>query len=159
MRLADRIALMRAGRLVQVGTADELYRTPVDLFTARFFSEFNEIAADVQNGGVSTPLGAFPAPGFGEGERVDVCIRPLGLKLSRAGGDGKSGNGIVGRVARRHFLGGVDLVDLAVEGMATPVKARVSSGFGHDIGSEVSIAVDPNHLLIFARQPCDDDAP
>src|SRR5690606_35736802 len=57
MRMADRIALLRDGLLVQVGTADELYRNPCDLFTAAFFSEINEFSAIVRNGGVETPLG------------------------------------------------------------------------------------------------------
>ena len=43
IRLGDRIAVMRAGRLVQVGKAEELYRNPADLFVARLFSEINEI--------------------------------------------------------------------------------------------------------------------
>src|SRR5215510_14123594 len=43
IRLGDRIAVMRAGRLVQAGTAEELYRNPADLFVARLFSEINEI--------------------------------------------------------------------------------------------------------------------
>ena len=43
MRLGDRIAVMRGGRLVQAGKAEELYRNPADLFVARLFSEINEI--------------------------------------------------------------------------------------------------------------------
>ena len=43
IRLGDRIAVMRGGRLVQVGKAEELYRNPADLFVARLFSEINEI--------------------------------------------------------------------------------------------------------------------
>lgn len=52
MRMADRIALLKDGRLVQVGTADTLYRTPCNLFAAGFFSEINEFAA-VAKGGAS----------------------------------------------------------------------------------------------------------
>jgi iron(III) transport system ATP-binding protein len=153
MRMADRIVLMRRGRVVQVGTADELYRVPVDLFTARFFSEFNEIAADVHDSHVSTPLGRFAAPGYAEGERVDVCIRPLAVKLKR------SGNGIRGLIGQRHFLGGADLVELAVDGLDIPVKARVPGGFALSSGAEVSIDVDPRHVLLFRRRPCDDETP
>ena len=43
IRLGDRIAVMRAGRLVQAGKAEALYRNPADLFVARLFSEINEI--------------------------------------------------------------------------------------------------------------------
>src|SRR5690606_35249804 len=41
MRLGDRIALLRGGLLVQVGTAEELYSRPADMFAAGFFSEIN----------------------------------------------------------------------------------------------------------------------
>ena len=58
MRMADRIALMRAGRLVQVGRPEELYRHPVDLMTARFFSEINEVAGTVRGRGGSRPRSA-----------------------------------------------------------------------------------------------------
>ena len=49
IRLGDRIAVMRAGRLVQAGKAEALYRNPADLFVARLFSEINEIP--LQGGG------------------------------------------------------------------------------------------------------------
>ena len=47
MGLADRIFLMRQGRLVQAGTPEELYRQPVDAAAARFFSDANEIRGAV----------------------------------------------------------------------------------------------------------------
>src|SRR5688500_1332851 len=43
MRIADRIVLMRAGKVVQEGTAEEVYHRPADLFAARFFCDFNEV--------------------------------------------------------------------------------------------------------------------
>jgi ABC-type sulfate/molybdate transport systems ATPase subunit len=45
MLVADRVALMRGGRLIQEGDPATLYRAPVDLAAARFFCELNEIAA------------------------------------------------------------------------------------------------------------------
>src|SRR3712207_883896 len=43
LRMADRVAVMRAGRLVQTGIPEEIYRRPADLFVARFFCEMNEV--------------------------------------------------------------------------------------------------------------------
>ena len=146
MRLADRIALMRRGRLVQVGRADELYRNPVDLFTARFFSEFNEIVAEVRDRGVATPFGTVPVNGFLEGERIDVCIRPQGIRIETVKG------GTAGRVLRRRFLGDVDLVEIAVEGLDEPLKARVPGGTGAGDGAEVWIHVDPHQILLFRHE-------
>ena len=47
MRIADRIVLMRHGRIVQIGTAETLYRQPSSLFAARFFCDFTEIEGQV----------------------------------------------------------------------------------------------------------------
>src|SRR5690349_474202 len=57
MRMGDRIALLKDGRLVQVGTAEELYNSPASLFAAGFFSEVNIFEARALNGAVDTPLG------------------------------------------------------------------------------------------------------
>ena len=65
MRLGDRIAVMRAGRLVQAGKAEALYRSPADLFVARLFSEINEIGYRVAGGGIDTPIGRFAGAGLG----------------------------------------------------------------------------------------------
>ncbi|MDP2621733.1 MAG: ABC transporter ATP-binding protein [Hyphomicrobiales bacterium] len=146
MQLADRIALMRRGRLVQVGPADELYRTPVDLFTARFFSEFNEIIGQVRDKCVTTPFGTVPANGFLEGEEIDVCIRPQGIRIETVPG------GTAGRILRRRFLGDVDIIDIAVEGLDEPLKARVPGGACAGAGTEIWVHVDPQQILLFRRE-------
>src|SRR5690606_27068866 len=62
LRIADRIALLRDGRLVQVGPPQELYSRPASLFAAQFFSEVNELPCHVRDGRAETPLGTFRAP-------------------------------------------------------------------------------------------------
>jgi iron(III) transport system ATP-binding protein len=145
MRMADRIALMRRGRLVQVGTAEDLYAAPVDLFAARFFSELNEIDAEARDGGVPTPFGTFPAPGRADGEAVVVAIRLQGFRL------GPPGSGVAGRVIRRRFLGEVALVDLAVEGLETTLKSRLREDVPLSPGDDVGVSVDPRDVLVFPR--------
>ena len=83
MRLGDRIAVMRAGRLVQAGGAEALYHQPADLFVARLFSEINEIRYRVAGGGIDTPIGKLPAPGLADGSRAVVCIRERGIRCRR----------------------------------------------------------------------------
>lgn len=145
MRLADRIALMRQGKIVQIGRAEDLYKHPADLFTARFFSEFNEFAATVVGQRVPTPVGDFAANGFAAGAEVDVCIRPQGVRVMPAG------QGIAGRVLRRRFLGDLDLVEIAVEGLDTSLKSRVPGGIDIAVGNEAGIEIDPAEVLIFER--------
>ncbi len=141
MRMSDRIALMRAGRLLQVGTARDLYERPVDLYAARFFSEMNEFEGVVRGGLVETPAGKVDAGGRAEGSKVTVGIRPQGIHL----GD----TGVAGRVVGHRFLGEVDLYDIAVAGRDIPVKVRTRGPLPFVIGDTVSIALEQRDVLVF----------
>lgn len=145
MRMADRIALLRKGRLVQVDTPEALYARPVDLTTARFFSELNEFDGVASRGAVATPFGAFAAPGQPDGARLVVCIRQSGLLVH------PPGRGVQGRLIRSRFLGEVWLAELAVDGLDVPLKARVRDAAAHPPGSDISVTVDPRDILVFAR--------
>ncbi|MGD1876215.1 MAG: ABC transporter ATP-binding protein [Kiloniellaceae bacterium] len=82
MFMADRIALMRAGRMVQLGTPANLYYQPVDAFAASFFGEINYLEGIVEAGEVATPFGAVAAGKLPEGSPVQVLIRPEALHLT-----------------------------------------------------------------------------
>jgi iron(III) transport system ATP-binding protein len=144
MRIADRIVLMRSGRIVQEGSAEDLYQRPTDLFAARFFCDFNEVEGVVRGGSVATPVGNFPAAGLAEGSRAIVCIRPQGIRLIAPGFC------LPGRAVSRRFLGEVDLVQVAVEGLDRPLQARVRDGFRPQVGHDVGVGIDENEVLVFA---------
>lgn len=141
MRMADRILMMQGGRIVQGGTGEELCRRPATLQVARFFAEWNEIPATVQAGRASTPAGDFPAPGFADGTRVTVCMRPAGIRFGAAGE--------TGRIVARHFLGDAEMVHVAVEGLAQPLRVIAPPGNGPAIGAEVRFTVAPDDVLVF----------
>lgn len=145
MRMGDRIALMRKGQLVQIGSANDLYYNPADIFVARFFSELNEFTGTVSGGGVETPIGKLPCDNLTEGDMVDVCLRPQGIRLS------ENGEGLPGRVTRTRFLGEVDLLDIAVDGLDLPLKARVREHSGFPVGSDVNLCFDAKDTLFFPR--------
>ena len=144
MLLADRIALMRAGRLVQEGEPRALYREPVDLFAARLFCELNEIPAVVHDGVAVSAAGRFPAPDLAEGSSAVVAIRPQGISLR------PTGTGLAGRLESRRFLGEVEQISLTVNGIAEPLTARVRERVYLPPRSEVGIAIDPAEVLVFA---------
>jgi len=146
MRMGDRIALMRQGRLVQLGTADELYNHPHSLFVARFFSELHELAAVAGDGEVETVFGRYRAPGIRPGTAVDVCVRPQGIVL------GEPGEGRAGRVMRRRFIGEVDLVDIDVDGLDIPLQARIRDGGRFAVGMDVGVRLDERDVLAFERR-------
>jgi ABC-type Fe3+/spermidine/putrescine transport system ATPase subunit len=86
--LADQIAVMRSGRILQTGTSLELYQSPHDLFVADFFGDINCLPAKVRvrGGARFATLGesvAVPIEGdFAEGIDVLLAIRPSDLVLS-----------------------------------------------------------------------------
>ncbi|MDP8994079.1 MAG: ATP-binding cassette domain-containing protein, partial [Pseudomonadota bacterium] len=80
MSMADRILLMRGGRLVQQGRPETLYHQPIDADAARFFCDFNELTAPVFDGVAATPLGTFPVSGLRAGEEALIMIRPQGVQ-------------------------------------------------------------------------------
>lgn len=149
MQLSDRIVLMRAGRIVQHGSAKELYDSPASLFAARFFSHMNELDGRVAAGRVVTRVGDFPAPGRPDGEAVTVAIRPSGVLLASAEG---AASGIPGRIVSRRFLGEIDLFDVAMEGLDTYLQARGRAGEDFTAGAEVRVGFDPRDVLVFGPE-------
>ena len=146
MVLGDRIALLRDGRIAQIDTAAAIYRKPVDLNAARFFSPLSEIEATVEGGVADTPLGRVPAAGFAEGAAVVVAVRPVGaLDMSMAG------PGIPGRILAKRDAIGIDLCEVRVEGLDRPVGIRQRSDAGFVPGADVFLSLNPEHILVFAK--------
>ncbi len=147
MRLGDRVAVMRAGRLVQIGKAEELYRTPADLFVARLFSDINEISYPVVGGAIQTPIGNLRAPGLVEGESAILCLRQRAIYLRPAG------TGLYGRVLHVRFLGDVAHVEVGIQGFEGILKVRMLEALAPAKGEEVGIEINPANALVFPAQP------
>ena len=143
MRLADRIAVLRRGRLVQTGTAEDLYDHPAELFVARLFSEINEIAFSARGGVIDTPLGQVPAPGIAEGETAILGLRERGIRVTDVG------QGLPGRILHAKFLGDIALLEVGVQGFDTPLRVRTPEGRTRPKGSEVGIEIDMSRVLVF----------
>jgi iron(III) transport system ATP-binding protein len=145
MQVADRIVLMREGRILQSGTPETLYRKPVDIEAARFFCDLNEIPGDIRGGVIQTGLGQFPARGKADGAGF-LCIRPQGIQVTTEPG------GIPGRVQALRFLGETQQVDLRVQDVETPLRARIRQSSGLRRGSDVRITIDPQEILVFGSE-------
>ncbi|KKB09447.1 ABC transporter ATP-binding protein [Devosia chinhatensis] len=146
MIMGDRVALLRQGRIAQIGSAAEIYRRPVDLAAARFLSPLGEIETEVRSGAASTPFGAVPAPGFVDGAPVTIAIRPVGGAEIRVAGQGTPGR----IVARREAIG-VDLFEVKVEGLEAPLAVRQSANAGLVPGKDVFVSLNMEHVLVFGR--------
>ena len=127
--LADRIALMREGRVVQEGTSEELYFSPVSRWAAEFVGAANVLRGTVVSGTVQTSIGSFPANGASALTAADVLVRPELLEL-RPDPAGKAE--VVGREFRGHdvfyrvLLDGVELVSHRPSTEIVPLGSRVS---------------------------------
>ena len=90
LTMSDKIVVMNAGEIQQVGTPTEIYRTPVNEFVAKFIGETNIIdgvVADDEHVVFEDKKFECDARGFESGEKVDIVIRPEHLDLvSRAEG-------------------------------------------------------------------------
>ncbi|MBM3490635.1 MAG: ABC transporter ATP-binding protein [Alphaproteobacteria bacterium] len=144
MRAADRIALMRAGRLEQVDTPDRLYCAPVNRFVAEFFGELNAWRGRAGRGCIDTPFGCFAA-GQAEGTMVDVLLRPEGIRLC------EPGRGIEGVVLDCRSLGASWLVDVVLPESGLRLRARTGRGDAGQ-GQPVGLAIDPARAFVFPAE-------
>ncbi len=81
MFLADRIAVMREGKAVQVADSLAIYTNPSDPFVASLFGPVNQFKTQVRNGAAATPVGDVRAPAVLEGQQVMVVIRADAMEL------------------------------------------------------------------------------
>lgn len=145
MGLADRIFLMRQGRLVQSGTPEQLYRAPVDAAAARFFSETNTLSGRPSGRVVETPLGRFPCPaGLAAAEAV-VLIRPQGITVA------PGHEGLEGHVLETRFQGDDVRCAILFRGMEEPLTARIDSRVAPQRGTTALFAIDPAHVFVFGK--------
>ncbi len=143
MRIADRIVLMRKGKIAQIGTGEDLYRRPASLFAARFFSDFNEIGGLFATMRSIRLLAASPRP-----------VSPMGRRrwsaFAAGGPSARRGFLPPGRVAARRFLGEVDVVHVAVQGLERPLTVRTQEHTPFKAGTEVGVDVRRDEVLVFS---------
>jgi iron(III) transport system ATP-binding protein len=144
MVLGDRIALLRDGKLVQIDQSNAVYEAPVDLAAARFLTHLSEIASEVQNGQVKTPLGDVPAKGRANGQKVVVAIRTVGdLDVV------VEGQGTPGRIVSKREALGIDILEVQVAGLDTLLRLRLPSNIAFEIGKNVFLRLNSEHVLVF----------
>jgi putative spermidine/putrescine transport system ATP-binding protein len=113
LSMADRVGVMKDGKLEQIAMSDQLYANPATAFVAEFVGTMNRIPGELTGSGQVRSLGgAVPvhgeAPADGARE-VDVLVRPEGLRIEPVPG----GNGIV---TDRAFLGSVTRISVLLSG-------------------------------------------
>ena len=155
MRMADEIALMRDGRIVQQGAPYNVYNAPVDKAAAAFFSDINVIRGASKGALTETPFGAFLTPGQAEGAAVDIVIRPQHLKIDfDRGGRGPNptvgdGTAARGTVMRARYLGASSLVDFRMEFDGSVLVASVPGVFLPKAGAALWLMIRRDRCFVF----------
>lgn len=155
MRMADEIALMRAGIIVQKGAPYNLYNAPVDRAAAAFFSDVNVIRGTSRGALTDTPFGAFLTPGHADGGAVDIVIRPQHLKIDfdRAGRGPnptpQDGTAARGTVTRARFLGHESLVEFKMAHDGSALTAAVPGVFLPKPGTALWLMIRRDRCFVF----------
>jgi iron(III) transport system ATP-binding protein len=151
LSLADRVAVLRDGRIAQHATPQDLYARPIDDELARFVGDANLIEGVLEGGLVATPLGRLPAVWHGEPLPtpcpVTVLVRPEQIDLRPTDG----GEGLGGRVLRTGYHGHDAVLHVQIEqdGAArrllvrTLGDARLSPGSTVTLGARGPVLVWP----------------
>lgn len=151
--MADRMAIMKDGVFVQVGSPREIYQSPADSFVASFVGETNFITGNIQdvsdgNATIETPVGILYSEciyhDFTPGQEVSCSIRPEAIKLN-----GKLGqNTLAAEIGTVTYLGRVEEYELIIED-SLKLKAII-----HDPGTDskktgetVKISLSPNAVV------------
>jgi iron(III) transport system ATP-binding protein len=158
MRMADEIALMRAGRIVQGGAPYNIYNAPVDRQAAAFFSDINIIKGKVEGSLVSTAFGEFLAPGHADGTNIEIVIRPQHIRIDfDRGGKGpnptaQDGAPARGIVARARFIGRGSLVDFQMDYDGSTLTASIPSVFLPSIGTPLWLMIRRERCFVFVNK-------
>jgi iron(III) transport system ATP-binding protein len=135
LSMADQVAVLRDGRLVQLTDPRTLYRSPRDLDVATFVGEAVVLAADVRDGTAHCALGALPVQGERPDGRARVLLRPEQLRLSAPAADA-----VVARVRSVDFYGHDSRVWLELPDGVT-VSARLDGADLPSAGDQVAVTV------------------
>lgn len=155
MRMADEIALMRDGRIVQQGAPYNVYTRPIDRAVAAFFSDINTLRSEVNGALAETPFGQFLAPGFPDGSEVEIVFRPQHVRLDfDRGGSGPlptAAEGVAARgvVERARFLGHESLVEFRMDHDHSVLKATVPNVFLPEKGRVMWLTVRRDRCFVF----------
>jgi len=133
LSLADRVAVMRDGQIIQVGTPAEIYNAPVDLGIATFLGDSVLVEGWVENGKLQTALGKLtPITHVTEGDKGVVAIRSENFYLQpNPAGDSE--------VVGREFFGHDAVVE--VQTPKLKIKARANGPFAPEVGMRVTVWV------------------
>lgn len=139
--LADRVVVMRDGRIAQSGTPLQVWQHPADAFVARFLGFDNVVRGTIAGEAADTPWGKLPVPdGSPQGPR-DLLVRPAGVRLTGVA------DGLRCTVTARTFRGTHVAVHLQPED-APRLEAACALREAPGVGDEVGVTFDEADIVV-----------
>jgi spermidine/putrescine transport system ATP-binding protein len=146
--MSDRIVVMRAGQIEQIGTPRDIYRHPKNRFVAEFIGETNLLPVTIDQivgaealartaAGVELRL---PAAGRKAGEQVTAILRPADFTLGTSG--------IPGTVSRAVYLGSDLYVFVQPQAGGPEIRVIARDTAGVEAGATVHLAHDPSRVHV-----------
>ena len=154
LALSSRIAVMKDGQLMQVGTPLEIYQRPANKFVAEFIGTSNFLDGRIvgragEQWRLDTPAGPLQVSTgvpVRVGDPVLVAIRPECVTLRAGAPTGREPNEWAGEVVTRGFLG--DSVDFVVRVADEELRVRSNPTVIFDAHDEVTAVVDPERVSL-----------
>lgn len=148
LAIADRVGVMQAGRLEQLGPPTEVYSRPATPFVAEFVGLTNRLSGTVRGGvvevrGVRLPL---VQPNVGDGAAV-ALVRPEAVTVAADDQAATSGP-LVGTVIATAFLGATSRVTVDLGDVTVLAQLPTSDASGLPAGTRVRLALRPDPVLI-----------
>jgi iron(III) transport system ATP-binding protein len=138
LSIADRVAVMLDGKIVQIGSPEQLYHRPASRRIADFVGDVQFLPGQASGRRANTVLGDIPLHGTFEGP-VDVMLRPEMLRLTPAAAP-EHHEGTPATIVSRSFFGHDQLLTLWLDN-GQPLKARLGAYGGFRPGDRVLVSV------------------
>lgn len=156
LNMSDRIGIMNAGRIEQLGSPDDIYERPQTRFAAQFIGQSNIITATVTGKDASGVLQLAYAGGTikakGEAEPGDAVVLSVRTERVQYGQENRYGFRLTGTVAAHHYTGGMLRTTLSLPGgEELMVSGMGGTGERAAVGSRVTIQWDPACSVIVER--------
>lgn len=156
LSLSDTIAVMKAGRIIEIGEPKKIYFDSAHRFVADFIGRANLIkgrvvAIESTSAIVDSEIGTVACqhhPGISKGDEVTVCVRPEFIKVS--GGFGAGGrNSFGGKVKSLVFVG--EAYEGEIQLADTRLITRIEPTASIKEGDEIMLELDPDHCFVLSK--------
>ena len=149
--MSDRIGVMHEGKLLQIGTPEDIYERPTTRFVADFIGRSNFLEATVasENEVVLSNGDRLQLQSDHEtGESVAITVRPERLTIHKKGENSTDQHQLDGIVETVVYLGNAIVYSVSIDWMHLEVRSPETSNSRHSTGDEVTVSFDPQYVSV-----------